>query len=178
MQSATITQDAWVLYEAGEGLPSDYFIKTTYSETIAQDAFIFAPGTGETITCDAYICIGGEWSDWCEWEMRVPISVQLTSDYFIMLPVYTSLPEDAYIMKPGEGVLTSDYFIKQTYEKLLNSDYQVRSSSTKPCIVEAEVITPEICEAEVIKPEMEEVEYLDKPVICYASTLSYRECND
>jgi hypothetical protein len=174
-ETETLVSDAWIRIEVSQTLVSDYIIKReAYDNSITTDYSIKAFDTEVTITQNAYLGISGAWSDWCEFEMRVPISVVLTSDYYVMLPVYVSLPADYFILTTTEESLISNYYIRQTYEKYLSSDYSVRGG-TKPDPYLAETINPVICSAENIEPDVCEVVYLNKPVIVSANTLSYRD---
>ena len=170
----TIASDSYIKKLSNtKTITSDYIIKILAEEgSINSNAQIKKLAIENTLTSDGIIQLGGSntidsnyvlmeygaWSEEWEVEIVIPVSKTINSNSYIkVLDNENSINSNAYIKRPAyEGALISNSKIKQTYTSVLNSNYYIRRTDTT-------------------KPYVYTTEYINKPVIISANTLSYTD---
>jgi hypothetical protein len=157
--SKTITSDSFITQSQTATLISDYFTKKAdNARTINSNYHIRVAGEIGSIVSNYNILEFGEWSE--EWNVLVviPRSVTINSNSYIKKISNTkTINSNSYIKRPAyEGAIIQNAWIKKICTKLINMNI---------CIRRLDQTKPFICTAQ----------YINKPIIISANSLSYTE---
>jgi len=169
VKEATIISGAWIKKENAKTLTSDTSITSGYEKGFNSNAFIKRTET-KTLNSNAEIQLGGlnfldsdyfvievgAWSEEWEVEIFIPKEVTISQDAKIKQSYTATIDSNSYLLRGEEGGIVSNAHIKTDYTTLINSIYYIRRTDTT-------------------KPYVYEAEYINKPVIVSANSLSYNE---